>query len=112
MKQPFKPQGYSSVSAYLMADGAQRVVEFVTEVFGAKQLRHFDMPDGSIMHVEMQIDDSVIMLADGGRKHQPFPSGCMFMYLMWTRPISVPSRQAASLLRSQVRRTASTAVLG
>jgi uncharacterized glyoxalase superfamily protein PhnB len=41
----------------------QSVIDFVTAVFGAELLRRFD-GDGHIMHAEMRIDDSVIMLAD------------------------------------------------
>jgi hypothetical protein len=58
MKQ-YKPQGYSSVSAYVVADGAQGVIDFLGVTFGAKQTRRFDMPDGTIMHAEVQIDDTV-----------------------------------------------------
>ena len=73
MNQAFKPQGYASVSAYVMADGAQRVFDFLSEVFGAKELRRFDMPDGSIMHLEVQLDDTVVMLADAGGESPAFP---------------------------------------
>ena len=73
MEQPYKPQGYSSVSAYVVAQGAQRVIDFLTQAFDAKQTRRFDMPDGSIMHAEVQIDDTVVMIADGGGKSPAFP---------------------------------------
>lgn len=71
MDKPYKPSGYSSVSAYIMADDAQRLIRFVTEVFGAKQLRRVDNPDGTIMHAELQIDDTVVMVADGGSSSFP-----------------------------------------
>jgi uncharacterized glyoxalase superfamily protein PhnB len=61
-----KPEGYSSVSPYLVAEGAQRVIDFLKQTFGASELRRYDMPDGSIMHAEVRIDDTVIMIADGG----------------------------------------------
>jgi PhnB protein len=54
--------------------GAGRVIEFLKEAFGATELRRFDMPDGTIMHAEVRIDDSVIMIGDGGGKWPPFPS--------------------------------------
>ena len=70
---PKKPDGYSSVSAYVVADGAQRVIDFLKKTFDATELRRYDMPDGSIMHVEVRIDDTVVMLADGGGAWPPFP---------------------------------------
>lgn len=64
MKQDFKPYGYNSVSPYLIVDGAQRMINLLTEIFDAKTLRRYNQPDGSIMHAEIRIDDSVIMLSD------------------------------------------------
>ena len=73
MSGPYKPDGYSSVSPYVVADRAQRVIDFLKTTFAAKQLRRFDNPDGSIMHAEVQIDDTVIMIADASNKFPAFP---------------------------------------
>ncbi len=56
-----------------MVDGAQRLIDFVMSVFDAKQLRRFDTSKGSISHVEVQIDDTVIMLADASAEAPAFP---------------------------------------
>jgi uncharacterized glyoxalase superfamily protein PhnB len=66
MAVPYKPEGYTSVAPYLIVDGAARTIEFLTTVFGATALRRFDAPDGGIMHAEVRVDDTVIMIADGG----------------------------------------------
>ncbi len=73
MSQSYKPEGYSSVAVYIMADGAQRVIDFVKQAFDAEELRRSDNPDGSIMHAEVRIDDTVVMLADAGGEFPPFP---------------------------------------
>lgn len=73
MDQSYKPQGYSSVSAYIVAEGAQRVIDFLSESFDAVPTRRYDLPDGSIMHAEVKIDDTVVMIADGGGEHPAFP---------------------------------------
>jgi uncharacterized glyoxalase superfamily protein PhnB len=73
MNQGYKPEGYSSVGVYLLADGAQRVIDFVKQTFDAEELRRFDHPDGSIMHAEVRIDDTVVMLADGSDDVPAFP---------------------------------------
>jgi PhnB protein len=69
-----KPQGYTSLSPYLVVHGAQKVIDFLKQTFGATELRRYDMPDGSIMHAEIRVDDTVVMIADGGGEWPPFPS--------------------------------------
>ena len=73
MNQSYKPEGYSSVAVYIMANGAQRVIEFVKQTFDAAELRRYDNSDGSIMHAEVRIDDTVVMLADAGGDVPGFP---------------------------------------
>lgn len=63
---PYKPDGYASVSVYLVADGAQRVIDFLKSAFGAEPMRRHDRPDGTIMHAEVRIDDTVVMITDAG----------------------------------------------
>jgi uncharacterized glyoxalase superfamily protein PhnB len=70
----WKPSNYSSVSPYLVVAGAQKVIDFAKAVFNATELRRYDMPDGSIMHAELRLDDTVIMLGDGGPEFPPFAS--------------------------------------
>ena len=59
-----KPGGYSSVSPYLIVDGADDTIVFLVKVFGAVELRRFSAPDGQLVHAEVRIDDTVVMLAD------------------------------------------------
>jgi PhnB protein len=74
MSSGYKPEGYNSVSVYVVADGAQRVVDFLKKTFDAGELRRFDMPDGTIMHGEVRIGDTVVMIADAGGNYPAFPS--------------------------------------
>lgn len=71
MNNNFKPTGYNSVSPYFIVNGAQKFIDLMVEIFGAKELRRYDMPDGTIMHAEVQIDDSVIMIGDSSDKFPP-----------------------------------------
>ncbi|HUB72704.1 MAG TPA: VOC family protein [Solirubrobacteraceae bacterium] len=58
------PDGYHSVTSYLMVEGAADAIAFYRDVFGATEL--FRMPDGKgrVSHAEIRIGDSVVMLAD------------------------------------------------
>jgi|ERR1035438_5888845 uncharacterized glyoxalase superfamily protein PhnB len=78
MNKEFKPIGYNSVSPYFIVDGAQQLVNMLTQVFNAKEKRRFDRPDGKIMHLEVQIDDSVIMIADSTDQ---YPSNQFLMHV-------------------------------
>lgn len=57
------PDGYHSITPYLIVDDAKAAIDFYTRAFGAKE--KFRLPMGDrIGHAEIQIGDSVIMLAD------------------------------------------------
>jgi uncharacterized glyoxalase superfamily protein PhnB len=71
MEKQFKPTGYNSVSPYFIVEGAQKFIDLMKEIFDARELRRYDQPDGSIMHAEIQIDDSVIMLGESSEKFLP-----------------------------------------
>ena len=73
MSSDWKPQGYSTVSVYIVTEGAQRVIDFLKKTFGAENLRRFDNADGTIIHGEVRIGDTVIMIADAGDKYPAFP---------------------------------------
>lgn len=71
MNKDFKPKNYNSVSVYFIVNSAQKFIDLLAEIFDAKELRRDDMSDGTIMHAEIQIDDSVIMLGDSSDKFLP-----------------------------------------
>jgi len=58
------PEGYHSVTPYLIIEGAGEAIAFYARAFGAKELFRFPTPDGKIGHAEIKIGDSPIMLAD------------------------------------------------
>lgn len=60
----YKPEGYNAISPYLVVDGAQKMVDLLKSIFNGETLRRFDREDGSITHVEIKIDDSVLMIGD------------------------------------------------
>lgn len=66
MSKSYKPENYNSVSPYLVVEGADKTINFLKAVFGATELRRHSSTDGRIMHAEVRIDDSVVMIADGG----------------------------------------------
>jgi uncharacterized glyoxalase superfamily protein PhnB len=69
-----KPNDYTSVAPYLIVDGASATIDFLKTVFGAQEIRRFPGPDGKLQHAEVRIDDTVVMLADGGNGWESVPS--------------------------------------
>lgn len=64
MTQSYKPNEYTSVSPYLIVNGASETIDFLKRVFGAVELRKFPNASGKLIHAEVRIDDTVVMLAD------------------------------------------------
>jgi PhnB protein len=64
MSVPPIPPGYHSVIPYLAVDGAARAIAFYAEAFGARERMRLGGPGGRIGHAEIEIGDSVVMLAD------------------------------------------------
>jgi PhnB protein len=58
------PEGYRSITPYLIINGASRAIDFYKKVFGATEIMRMPGPDGKVAHAELRIGDSVIMLAD------------------------------------------------
>jgi uncharacterized glyoxalase superfamily protein PhnB len=62
MTTTWKPDGYNSVSPYLVTEKAQEIIDFLISSVGAAPLRRFENEDGAIMHAEVRLDDTVIMM--------------------------------------------------
>jgi PhnB protein len=58
------PEGYRSITAYLIVQGASKAIDYYTKAFGAKERFRMAMPGGRVGHAELEIGESVLMLAD------------------------------------------------
>jgi uncharacterized glyoxalase superfamily protein PhnB len=58
------PDGYHTVTPYLIVEGAQKLIDFLKQGFGAKETFSMPGPDGKIGHAEVKIGNSMVMLAD------------------------------------------------
>lgn len=74
MNTTYRPDGYNSVSPYLIVDGAAATIEFLTRAFGAVEIRRHADGAGKLVHSEVRIDDTVVMIADGQGGWPPMPS--------------------------------------
>jgi uncharacterized glyoxalase superfamily protein PhnB len=72
------PEGYHTVTPYLIVKGATDLIKFLKNAFDAKERSVFNNEDGSVAHAEVQIGDSIIMLGEASEK---FPEMSIMTYL-------------------------------
>ena len=92
MENQFKPSGYNSVSPYFIVDGAQKLIDMLARIFNAKEVRRYDTPNGTIMHAEVQIDDSIVMIADSSEQ---YPANKLLLHV-YVRDVDDVFNQAIS----------------
>ena len=68
------PDGYHSVNPYIVVQGVERLMDFLSQVFDAVERGEREVrDDGSIAHAELQIGDSVVMLSDATPQYPARP---------------------------------------
>jgi PhnB protein len=76
-----RPEGYHSVTPYLVATDVSQLIDFLKDAFGAQVISPpFRRPDGSIMHCELRIGDSPVMMGEPMAQNQPMPT-CLYVYV-------------------------------
>jgi PhnB protein len=74
MRSNYKPENYNSVSPYLIVNGAAATIRFLIDTFDAEELRRFPDENGRLMHAEVRLDDTVLMLADAVEEWPAVPA--------------------------------------
>jgi PhnB protein len=68
------PEGYHTISPNLVVNDAARAIDFYKRAFGAQELFRMNFPNGKVVHAELKIGDSMLMLSDempGGKCRAP-----------------------------------------
>ena len=74
------PEGYHTVTPLLSVKGAGRLIDFMKKAFGATEIYRFPAPDGSVMHAELKIGDSIVMLGEAMKGASPMPIS-LYLYM-------------------------------
>ncbi|HEX6445674.1 MAG TPA: VOC family protein [Streptosporangiales bacterium] len=64
MPTNYKPEGYHSITPFVVVTDGAKAIEFYERVFGAEVESRNDMPDGTVAHAEIRIGDSILQLSD------------------------------------------------
>lgn len=74
------PEGYHSVTPYLSVPKASLLVDFILKAFDGAERERILRPDGSIMHTEIRIGDSLVMIGEPRGEFKPQPS-ILYLYM-------------------------------
>ena len=75
------PEGYHTATPYLIVPGVAKVIDFLKRTFNAEEIHErMSRPDGTIMHAEVRIGDSPIMLGEPMGQFQPMPAS-IYLYV-------------------------------
>ncbi len=74
------PNGFHSTNVYLIVEDARKEIEFLKQVFDGEELHSSTMPDGSIIHAEVRVGDSVLMIGQSNQAWKSRPS-TVYVYL-------------------------------
>ena len=96
----YKPDGYNSVSPYLVVAEPEKTLAFFKAVFGCEPLRTHRRENGEIMHTEVRIDDSIVMIggAPGG------PEANVHVYVADPQSVFAAAREAGGTVVQDVER--------
>ena len=101
------PEGYHSVTPYLVVDGAARAIDFYVQAFGATEVMRMPGPGGKIAHAEIRIGDSHVMLADEhpeqGHRGPKSVGGTPVGILLYVEDVDAMFRKAISLGATETR---------
>jgi uncharacterized glyoxalase superfamily protein PhnB len=75
MANPVKPipEGYHTITPIIQVEGASEFIDYLKNAFDAKEIHRYADPNGTIMHAEVQIGDSRIMLSDASDDFKAWP---------------------------------------
>ena len=69
------PEGYQTITPYLILKNATAFIEFTQKVFNAEVINKRERDEATIMHAEIKIGNSIIMFADSTEQYAQSPAG-------------------------------------
>ena len=76
------PEGHHTVTPYLVVEDAACLIDFLTRAFGAEEVHRIPRPDGTIMHAQVRIGDSMIMMGEAKGEFTSMP-GFLHLYVTY-----------------------------
>ena len=89
------PDGYHSVTPYLVVPGVAKLIDFMKQVFDGIEIERMQGPDGRIAHAEAKIGDSIIMMGEPKNGGSPMPA-TLYVYVPDTDAVYKRALQAGA----------------
>jgi PhnB protein len=74
------PEGYHSVTPYIVVPGVAKLIDFLKQAFDAHEKERMARPDGGIMHAEVRIGDSTLMMGEPMGEWKAMPAS-LYLYV-------------------------------
>src|SRR5438093_6703303 len=87
------PEGFHTVTPYMVVAGVPRLIEFLKRAFDAKEIHSSMRPDGTVMHAQLKIGDSMVMMGEAMEGHPPMPCA-IYLYVNDTDAVYKRALQA------------------
>ena len=97
------PDGYHSVTPYLYIKGAAKAIDFYKRAFGATERMRMPGPNGTVGHAEIEIGDSVVMLADAPPTAADTSRGVTSSLLIYVKDVDATWKQALAAGASELQ---------
>ena len=99
-----RPEGYHSVTPYLVVPGARELITFLKRVFGAVELAPpMEGPGGVIAHAELRLGDSPVMMSEASAEYPAMPA---MLYVYMDEEVDVVYQRALNAGATSVREPA------
>jgi len=89
------PEGYHSVTPYLVVEGVAALIDFLKQAFDAHEIERMARPDGTIQHAEVRIGDSVVMMGETPAETESMPT-TLYLYVSDTDATYARALQAGA----------------
>ena len=73
-------EGFRAITPYLFAQDAAHLIEFISKAFGGQETYRKERPDGAVIHAEMRVGDSMLMLGETTPQFGPMPAS-VYLYV-------------------------------
>jgi PhnB protein len=94
------PEGYYSLTPYVVCKDSAKAIEFYTQAFGGQEITRMPGPNGRIMHAELKIGNSILMLSDENPERgavAPSGSGRSQSLMFYTEDVDTMFKRAIDL---------------
>jgi len=87
------PEGLRDVNVYLLPNSASKLIGFLEDAFGAKEIARYQTPDGRIMHAAVRIGDSVVEMGEPHGQYPPMPT----MFYLYVEDVDALYKRAVGV---------------